>query len=79
MVFDDFGVAVDIHGKAKDTDNTHLILPLILLNDAFVFEKGLIKDEDYNLLQFESLCVFGYREYYKNLMCILVEFYNCNR
>ena len=22
------------------------------------------------------MCVFGYREYYKNLLCILVEFYN---
>jgi hypothetical protein len=27
------------------------------------------------LKSFESLCVFGYREYYKNLVCILVEFY----
>jgi hypothetical protein len=28
------------------------------------------------LKSFESLCVFGYCEYYKNLLCILVEFYN---
>ena len=82
MFFEDFGVVVNIHGKAKDTDNTHHILPSILLNDAFVFEQGLIKDDHYNALEkeclksFESLCIFGYREYYKNLLCILVEFYN---
>jgi hypothetical protein len=28
------------------------------------------------LKSFESLCVFGYHEYYKKLLCILVEFYN---
>ena len=75
-------MAVDIHGKAKDIDNTHPILSSILLNDAFVFEKGLIEDEDYNPLKkerlksFESFCVFGYCEYYKNSMCILVVFNN---
>ncbi len=46
--FDFFGAAVDIHEQAKDTDNTHLMLLLTLLNDAFIFEKGIIKDEDYN-------------------------------
>jgi hypothetical protein len=75
-------VAVDIHGKAKDTDNTHPIPPMILLNDGFLFEKGIIQDEEYNPLEkeclksLESLCVFDYHEYYKNLLCILVEFYN---
>jgi hypothetical protein len=28
------------------------------------------------LKSFESLCVFGHRKYYNNLLCILVEFYN---
>ena len=52
------------------------------MNDGFKFEKGIIADKEYNQLEkeclksFESLCVFGYREYYKNLLCILVEFYN---
>ena len=53
VAFEDFGVAVDIHRKAKETDNTHLILPSILLNDVFAFEKGIIEDEDYNPLQKE--------------------------
>jgi len=36
-------------------------------------------EKEFNTLQkeclksFESLCVFGYREFYKNLLCILVE------
>jgi hypothetical protein len=51
VVFEDFGAAVDIHGKAKDIDNTHLIAPLIILNDAFVFEQWLIKGDQYNALQ----------------------------
>ena len=50
----------------------------ILFNDTFEFEKGFLEKE-FNTLQkeclksFESLCVFGYREFYKNLLCILVE------
>ena len=50
----------------------------ILFNDTFEFEKGFMEKE-FNTLQkeclksFESLCVFGYREFYKNLLCILVE------
>ena len=80
VLFEDFGVAVDIHGKAKDTDNTHPSPPMILLNDGFLFEKGIIQDEEYNPLEkeclksLESLCVFDYCEYYKNLLCILVGF-----
>jgi hypothetical protein len=55
---------------------------LILFNAGFEYDQGLIKDGDYNALQkeclksFESLCVFGHREFYKNLLCILVEMYN---
>jgi hypothetical protein len=82
VLFEDFGVAISIHGKAKDIHNTHPISPLILLNDGFKFERGIVADKEYNQLEkeylksFESLCVFGYREYYKYLLCILVEFYN---
>ncbi len=83
VLFEDFGVAISIHGKSKDIHNTHLIPSLILLNDAFKFEQGIITEKEYNRLKkeclksFESWCVFGYREYYKNLLCILVDFYNC--
>ncbi len=82
VVFEDVGVAVNIQGKAKDIRNTHPIRPSILLNGGFQFKKGIITEKEYNqfekecLKSFESLCVFGYREYYKKLLCILVEFYN---
>ncbi len=55
---------------------------MILLNDGFKFEKGIILDKEYNSLEkeclksLESLCVFGYREYYKKLLCILVKLYS---
>ena len=44
----------------------------ILFNDTFEFEQGFLEKE-FNTLQ--KLCVFGYRELYKNLLCILVEMY----
>jgi hypothetical protein len=82
VLFEDFGVAISIHGNAKDIHNTHPMLPLILLNDGFQFERGIVADKEYNQLgkecskSFEPLCVFDYHEYYTNLLCILVEFYN---
>jgi hypothetical protein len=51
------------------------------LNDGFKFERGIVANKEFNGLEkeclksFESLCVFGYPEYYKNVLCILVEFY----
>jgi hypothetical protein len=81
VLFEDFGTAINIHEQAKDIHDTHSISPLILLNDGFKFEREIVSNKEYNGLEkewlksFESLCVFGYREYYKNLLCILVEFY----
>jgi hypothetical protein len=46
---------------------------------GFVFEGGINKNEEYSPLQkkllqlLEGFCVFGYQEYYKNLLCTLVE------
>jgi hypothetical protein len=82
VLFEYFDVAISIHGKAKDIHNTHPIPPLILLNDRFYFERGTVTEKEYNRLKkeclksFESLCVIGYRDYYKILLCMLVEFYN---
>ncbi len=81
VLFEDVGVAINIHEQAKDIHVTHPISPLILLNDGFNFDMGIIANKEYNglkkecLKSFESLCVFGYREYYKNLLCILAESY----
>jgi hypothetical protein len=71
VLFEDFGVAISIHKNAKDIHNTHPIPPLILLNDGFNFEGGIVANKEYNQLEKEclksigSLCVFGYRKYYK--------------
>ena len=48
VLFEDFGVAISIHGKAKDIHNTHPIPPSILLNDRFKFERGIVTEKEYN-------------------------------
>jgi hypothetical protein len=51
----------------------------ILFNETFKFEQGFLEKDVSDGLQkeclqsLESLCVFCYREFYKNLLCILVE------
>ena len=50
----------------------------ILFNETFEFEQGFLETEC-NAVQkeclksFEALCVFGYQEFYKNFLFILVE------
>jgi hypothetical protein len=81
VLFEDVGVAVELHEMAKKEKKSEVTFPSghsILFNKTFEFEKGFLEME-FNALQkeclksFESLCVFGYREFYKNLLCILVE------
>jgi hypothetical protein len=48
VLFGDFGVAISKHGNANDIHNIHPISPLILFNDGFKFEKGIIADKEYN-------------------------------
>ena len=81
VLFEDFGVAVELHERAKKEKKSEVAFPnghSILFNNTFEFEQGFFEVE-FNALQkeclksFESLCVFGYREFYKNLLCILVE------
>jgi hypothetical protein len=51
----------------------------MLLNCGLKFERGLVRKDDYSGLQkeclksLETLCLFGYREYDNDLLCILVE------
>ncbi len=79
VVFEYFGTAIELHGKAKDINTVHQTSPVMLLNSGFKFEQGLVRKDDYNgwqkecLKSLEALCLFGYREYYNNLLCILVE------
>ena len=42
VLFEDFGTAINIHEQAKDIHDTHPISPLILLNDGFKFERGIV-------------------------------------
>ena len=53
----------------------------MLFNQTFEFEKGFFENfvnvhQKECLKTFQSLCVFGYREFYKNLLCILVEMHH---
>ncbi len=47
--------------------------------DGYVFNVDIINKDEYNALQkellmlFEGYCIFGFWEFYKNLLCILVE------
>ncbi len=46
VLFEDFGVAISIHGNAKDIHNTHPISPSILLNDRFNFENRIVLNNE---------------------------------
>ena len=84
VLFEDFGVAVELLEKAKNYQTTEEALPIghsILFNKTFQFEQGFLKEESHvvkreNLKSLESLCVFGYREFYKNVLLVLVEMQN---
>jgi hypothetical protein len=70
VLFEDFGVAVEILEKAKKDKKSKEAFPIghsILFNQSFEFEQGFLKKE------FNAMCVFGYRELYKNFLLILVE------
>jgi len=80
-LLEDFGVAVELLEKAKNYKNTEEAFPSghsILFNETFEFERGFLEKE-FNAVQkeclksLETLCVFGYQEFYKNFLLILVE------
>jgi hypothetical protein len=81
VLFEDFGVAVELLEKAKKIKTTEEAFPSghsILFNETFQFEQGFLKEECHvvkreNLKSLEALCVFGYREFYKNFLLLLVE------
>jgi hypothetical protein len=87
VLIEDVIEAVNIHKILFDHDDTHDSWPHVTLmnttetSGGFVFQGGVIKNEDYSPLQkkllklLEGFCVFGYWEYYKKLLCILVEAY----
>jgi hypothetical protein len=81
VLFEDFGVAVELLEKAKNYKSIEEAFPSghsIIFNKTFQFEQGFLKEEFHvvkreSLKSLEALCVFGYREFYKNFLLILVE------
>jgi len=84
VICEDFGVAVELHEKAKKHKTIEEAFPSghsILFNETFEFERGFLEKE-FNAVQkeclksLEAMCVFGYQELYKNFLLILVEMQN---
>jgi len=81
LLFEDFVVAVELLEKAKNYKSIEEAFPSghsILFNKTFQFEQGFLKEEFHvvkreSLKSLEALCVFGYQEFYKNFLLILVE------
>jgi hypothetical protein len=46
VVFEDFGTAIELHGKAKDINTVHQTSLIMLLNSGFKFEQGLVRKDD---------------------------------
>jgi hypothetical protein len=46
VVFEDFGTAIELHGKAKDINTVHQTSPVMLLNSGLKFEQGLVRKDD---------------------------------
>jgi hypothetical protein len=83
VVFEDLFAAINIH-KECCNEKQNPQLSITLLNktktcDRYNFYVDFINNYEYNELQkellmlFEGYCIFGFWEFYKNLLCILVE------
>jgi hypothetical protein len=82
VLFEDLFEAIPIHrdfcGEKEDPKPSISLLNKTNICDGYDFNIDIITDE-VNALQKESLmllegyCIFGFREFYKNLLCVLVE------
>ncbi len=82
VLFEDLFEAITIHkdfsGKKEDPRPSISLLNKTNTFDGYVFNIDIITDE-FNALQkeslmlFEDFCIFGYRKFYKNLLCILMK------
>ena len=83
VLFEDVFEAINIHKECCD-EKQNPQPSITLLNktntfDGYDFNNDFISNVEYNALQkeslmlFESYCIFGFWEFYKNLLCILVE------
>jgi hypothetical protein len=83
VVFENIFEAINIQKECCD-EKQNPQLSITLLNktnicDGYNFYIDFINNDEYNALQkelltlFEVYCIFGFGEFYKNLLCILVE------
>jgi hypothetical protein len=82
VLFEDLFEAITIHKdfcgrKIDPKPSISLLSKTNTLND-YDFTLNIFEDEinalqRESLMLFEAYCVFGYREFYKNLLCILME------
>jgi hypothetical protein len=81
VLFEDLFEAITLHrdfsGEKVDIEPSTLLLNKTDTCDGYDFNIDIITDE-VNALQndllilFESFCIFGYRQFYKKLLCILM-------
>ncbi len=82
MLFEDLFEAIPLHSRDFSGEKVRLEPSTSLLNktntcdghdfdiDVFTDEVNALQKE--SLVLFEGFCIFGYREFYKNLLCILM-------
>jgi hypothetical protein len=83
VLFEDLFEAVNIQqefcGEKEDPKPSITLLNKTNTCDGYDFNINIINTDEYNALQkellmlFEAYCIFGSREFYRNLLCILVE------
>jgi hypothetical protein len=82
VLFEDLFEAITIHknfcNKKEVPQHSISLLNKTNACDGHEFDIDIITDEvnalqKESLMLFEGFCVFGYREFYKNLLCILME------
>jgi hypothetical protein len=82
VLFEDLFEAITIHrdfcGEKEDPKPSISLLNKTDTCDGYDFIIDILTDEvialqKESLMLFESYCIFGFREFYKNLLCILVE------
>ena len=82
VLFEDLFEAITIHkdfcGKKEVPQPSTSLLNKTDTCDGHEFDIDIITDEvnslkKESLMLFEDFCIFGYREFYKNLLCILMK------
>jgi hypothetical protein len=83
VLFEDLLEAVNIQaekcGEKEDPKPSITSLNKSITCDGYDFNIDIINNIEYNALQkkllmlFEGFCIFGFREFFKNFVCILME------